>query len=82
MTHMFQRPAMNSLHSAAWGKQFVLQLRWIKKQTDMKPAGQPEQAGCGSLPKSHVLHMLVRKFLCDVNDTRVLIGLCLLVMSH
>ena len=26
--------------------------------------------------------MLVRKFLCDVNDTRVHIAFCLLVTSH
>ena len=26
--------------------------------------------------------MLVRKFFCNVNDTRALIGLCLLVLSH
>ena len=48
----------------------------------MKPAGQPEQAGLGKEPKSRVKCMLVRKFLCSVNDTRALIGLCLLVTSH
>ena len=42
----------------------------------MKQSGQPEQADCGlgKLPKSLVLHMLVHKFLCNVNDTRALIG--------
>ena len=48
----------------------------------MKPAGQPEQAGCGEWPKSHILCMLMYKFLCNVNDTRALIGLCLLVTLH
>ena len=38
----------------------------------MKPAGQPEQAGRGELPKSHILRMLVCKFLCYVDDTRAL----------
>ena len=49
---------------------------------DMKPAVQPEQAGSGENHKSRVLCMLARKLLCNVNDTRALIGLCLLVMSH
>ena len=51
---------------------------------DMKPDGQPEQAGCGEYPKSCVVHMLVLKFLCNINDTRALIviGLCLLVTSQ
>ena len=48
----------------------------------MKPASQPEQAGCGNKPKSIVLHMLLRRFPHNVNDTRALIDLCLLVMSH
>ena len=37
--------------------------------------------GLGKFP-SLVLCMLVHKFLCNVNDTRTLIGLCLLVMSQ
>ena len=49
---------------------------------DMKPAGQPEQAGCGEWLKSRVLRMMVRRFICNVNDTRGLIGLFLLVTSH
>ena len=53
-----------------------------KKQVDMKPASQPDQAGCGQLPKNCVLRMLVHKFLCNVNNTRALIGPCLLVTSH
>ena len=48
----------------------------------MKLACQPEQAGCGKYTKSRVLHVLVRKFLCDVNGRRALIGICLLVTSH
>ena len=48
----------------------------------MKPAGQPEQAGCGEYPKSRILCILVHKFLCDVNDTRAFIGLCLQVTSQ
>ena len=48
----------------------------------MKPAGQPEQAGCGVYPKSRILRMLARRFLFYVNGTRALIGLCLLVTSH
>ena len=39
----------------------------------MKPTGQAEQAGCGEQPKSRVLRMLQRSFLCNVNDTRALI---------
>ena len=48
----------------------------------MKPVGKPKQSGCGVYHKSRVLRMLLRKFLCNVNDTRVLIGLCLLVTSY
>ena len=50
----------------------------------MEPAGQPEQAGCDEYPNSRVLPvcMLMRKFLCIVNDTASLIGLCLPVTSH
>ena len=33
-------------------------------------------------PKVAFLHILARKFVCNVNDTRALIGLCLLVTSH
>ena len=50
-------------------------------KVDMKPAGQLEQASCNELPKNCILRMLVRNFLCNVNNTRALIGLCLLVMS-
>ena len=39
-----------------------------------KPAGQPEQADFGA--------MFVQKLLCNVNNIRALIGLCLLMMSH
>ena len=53
-----------------------------KKQVDVKPVGQSEQAGCGELPKSRVLRMLQCSFLCNVNETRALIGLCLLVTLH
>ena len=42
----------------------------------MKPAGQAEK------PKSRVLRVLVCKFSCNVNNTRAIIGLCLLVTSH
>ena len=88
--HMSNHEPRLGLGGASFG------LRWIK-QVDVKPAGQPEQAGCGlravdnqgdvflccgEKPKSLVLCMLVRKFLCNVNDTRGLIGLCLLVTSH
>ena len=39
--------------------------------------------GCWKeLLKCCVLHMLVHNLLCNVNDTRALVGLCLLVMSH
>ena len=48
----------------------------------MKPAGQCEQAGCGEYPKRHVLRMLVRRFLCNVNDTRALIGPCVILTSR
>ena len=48
----------------------------------MKPAGQPEQADFSEYPKSCILRMLACKFLCDVNDTRALIGLCLQVTSQ
>ena len=48
----------------------------------MKPASQPKQAGYGEKPKSRVLCMLQRSFLCNVNDTRALIDLCFLVTSH
>ena len=48
----------------------------------MKPAGQPEQAGRGEYIRGRVLRMLVPKFLCNVNDTRTLVGRCLLVTSH
>ena len=47
----------------------------------MKSAGQHEQAGGGELPKSRVLCILVRRFLCNVHDKRALTGLCLLVTS-
>ena len=43
------------------------------KQVDMKPASQPEQAGCGEWPKGRVLRMLARRFLCNVNYTKVLL---------
>ena len=34
------------------------------KQVNMKPAGQPEQAGCSDIiAESYVLRMLVRRFL-------------------
>ena len=46
----------------------------------MKSAGQLEQAGCGKYPKGRVLHMLVRKFICIVNDTSALIGLCFCIL--
>ena len=40
----------------------------------MKSAGQPAQAGYSEYPKSRVLrmltHMLTRKFLWNLNDTR------------
>ena len=49
---------------------------------DIKPAGQPEQAVCGNKPKFRVLRMMVCTFLCNVNDTKALIGLSLLVTSH
>ena len=45
-------------------------------------AGQPEKTGCGKWPQSRVLHMFVCKVLFNVNDTRALIGLCLLRISH
>ena len=48
----------------------------------MKPSGQPEQADCGAWPKSRVLRMLVRKFICNINDTRALVSLCFLVIFH
>ena len=48
----------------------------------MKSAGQHEQDGYGDWPKSRILHMMVRRFLCNVNDKRDLIGLCLLVTLH
>ena len=38
----------------------------------MKPAGQPEQNGCGEWAKNRVLRMMVRKLICNVNDTGVL----------
>ena len=39
----------------------------------MKQASQPKQPGCGNLePKSYVRRMLVRSFLCNVNDLRAL----------
>ena len=53
-----------------------------KKQVDVKPAGQPEQASCDECPKSRVVRMLQRSFLNNVNDTRALVGLCLLVTSR
>ena len=34
----------------------------------MKPGGQPEQ------PKGRILLMLVRKFLCNANNTKALTG--------
>ena len=43
----------------------------------MKPVGQPDQGGCGDYPNSLVLRMLARKFFCNVNDTRAVIGLCI-----
>ena len=48
----------------------------------MKPAGQLEQAGFGEKPISCVLNTLAHKILCNVNKTRAIIGLCILVMSH
>ena len=48
---------------------------------DTQPAGLPEKPGCSEYPKSCILRMLVRNFLCNVNNTRALIGLCLLVTS-
>ena len=48
----------------------------------MKPAGQPKQPGCREYPKIYILHMLERKFFCNVNSTRALICIGLLVMSH
>ena len=47
-----------------------------------RPAGQLKQAGCGEWSRSRILCMLVRKLLCNVNDTKALIRLCLLVTSH
>ena len=41
----------------------------------------PEQPGYNNKPKSFILRMLVNNFLCYINDTRAVIGLCLLVMS-
>ena len=49
---------------------------------DKKSAGQPEPAGCTEWTKSRVLRMLACTFLCNVNDTRALIGLYLLVTSY
>ena len=48
----------------------------------MNLADQPEQDGYGDWPKSRVLHMMVRRFLCNVKYKRDLIGLCLLVTLH
>ena len=42
----------------------------------MKPAGQPEQASLNEYPKSFALHILLSKFLCNLYDTRTLIGPC------
>ena len=54
--------------------------KWIWNQSvNQFSVGKPEQAGCGEQPNSCVLHMFARKFLCNVNDTRTIIGLCLLV---
>ena len=47
-----------------------------KKEVDMKPAGQPEQASFDELLKSRLLRMLVHRFICNVNDMRALIGPC------
>ena len=47
----------------------------------MKPAGQPKQPGCSKWPISSA-HVQVHSFLCNVNDTRALIGPFLLVPSH
>ena len=48
----------------------------------MKQSGETEQEGCGEQLKTRILHMLAHKFLCNVNDTRALVGLCLLLTSH
>ena len=49
---------------------------------DAQPASLPGKTGCGEQPNNCVLRMLVRNFLRDINDTKALIGLCLLVTSH
>ena len=43
---------------------------------------QPKQAGCGEYPQNCVLCKLQHSFLCIVNNTRALIGLCLLMTSQ
>ena len=48
----------------------------------MKSAGKHEQAGCNEYLNSHVLRILARRFLCNVNNMKALIGRCLLVMSY
>ena len=48
----------------------------------MEQAGQPEQASLNQKPKSRNLHMLARSFICNVTDTRVLIGPCYLLTSR
>ena len=47
----------------------------------MKAVGQPKQASLNEQPKICALCMLVHRFLCNVNDTRALIGPCSLVTS-
>ena len=48
----------------------------------MKPDGQPEQASVNEYPESCALRILPRRFLCNVNNTRALIGPCSLVTSR
>ena len=44
-------------------------------------ARQHKQASLNKYPKSRALCILARRFLCNVNYTRVLIGPCSLVTS-
>ena len=41
----------------------------------MKPTGQPDTGWLRRKAKSRVLRILAREFLCNVKDTRALIGL-------
>ena len=58
-------------------------------QVDLKPAGQPEQASLNQCQliaqnwcSAHAKLMLASRFLCNVIDTRALIGPCSHVTSH